>query len=59
MIQEFDSKVLYLIKQKKVHPYEYMSGFERCKEELSSKRKFSSSLMGKTFNDKGWVLACF
>ena len=35
--QEFDSKVLDLVKQKGFYPYEYMNGFETFKEELLSK----------------------
>ena len=35
--QEFGSKVLDIVKQKGFHPYEYMSGFDKFKEDLSSK----------------------
>ena len=45
--QEFDIKVLNLLKQKGFYPYEYMSGFEKIKEELPSKKEFYSSLTGK------------
>ena len=45
--QEFDSKVLYLVKQKGFHSIEYMSGFENFKEKLPSKEKFSSLLACK------------
>ena len=38
--QEFDKKVLDLAKQKGFYPYEYMSNFEKFKEELLSKEKF-------------------
>ena len=38
--QEFDSKVLYLVKQKGFHPYEYMSSFEKFKERLPCKKSF-------------------
>ena len=38
---EFDSNVLYLVKQKVFYPYEYMSDFEKFKE------KFYISLTGK------------
>ena len=41
------SKVLDLIKQKGLYPYEYMSGFKKFKEELLSKEKFCNSLTGK------------
>ena len=47
MSEEFDNKVLDLAKQKGFYPYEYMSDFEKFKEELSSKEKFYSSLTGK------------
>ena len=40
--QEFDNNVLDLIKQKAFYPYEYMSDFEKFKEELPSKEKFYS-----------------
>ena len=45
--QEFDSKVLDLAKQKGFHPDEYMSDFEKFKEELTSKENFYSFLTGK------------
>ena len=35
--QEYDSKVLDLLKQKVFYPYEYMSGFEKFKEDLRGK----------------------
>ena len=44
MSQEFDSKVLDQVKQKALYPYEYMSSFQKFKEQLSSKEKFYSSL---------------
>ena len=44
---EFDNKVLDLVKQKGFYPYEYMSGFEKFKEELQSKEKFYSSFTGE------------
>ena len=34
---EFDSNVLYLVKQKVFYPYEYMSDFEKFKEKLPGK----------------------
>ena len=52
MSQEYDSKVLHLVKQKGLYPYECMSGFEKFKEELPSKEKFYSLLMAKTFINK-------
>ena len=41
LIQEFDSKVLNLVKQKRFYFYGYMSDFEnfKKKEKLSSKEK--------------------
>ena len=38
--QEFDSNALDLVKQKGFDPYDYMSDFEKFKEELPSKEKF-------------------
>ena len=38
--QNFDSKVLDLVKKKWFDPYQYMSGFEKFKEELLAGRKF-------------------
>ena len=40
--QEFENNVLDLVKQKGFYPFEYMSDFEKFKEELSSKEKFYS-----------------
>ena len=50
--QECDSKILCLVKQKGFYPYECMSGFEKFKEELPSKEKFYSLLMGKKISNK-------
>ena len=47
MSQEFDNNVLDLVKQKGFYPHEYISDFEKFKEELHSKEKFYSSLTGK------------
>ena len=44
--QEFDSKVLDLVKQNGCYSYEYMSDFRKFKEQLLSKKKFYSSLTG-------------
>ena len=52
MSQEFDNKVLDLVKQKGLYPYEYMSNFEKFEEEFPSKGKFYSSLTGKKNSDK-------
>ena len=40
--QEFDKNVLDLVKQKLFYPYEYMSDFEKFKEELPRKDTFYS-----------------
>ena len=50
--QEFDGKVLDLVKQKGFYPCGYMSGFEKFKKQLPSKEKFYSSLVNKRNSDK-------
>ena len=45
--QEFDNKVLDLLKQKIFYSYEYMSGLENIKEELLNKEKLYSLLTRK------------
>ena len=45
--EEFDNNVLDLVEQKGFYPYEYMSDFEKFKEESPSKEKFYSSLTDK------------
>ena len=50
--QEFDNRVLDLVKQKEFCPYEYMSDFEKFKEQLPIKEKFYNSLTGKKISDK-------
>ena len=50
--QRFDNNVLDLVKQKGFYPYEYMSYFEKFKEQLPSKEKFYSSLTGKNVSAK-------
>ena len=50
--QEFDNNILDLVKQKGFYPYEYMSNFKKCKEQLRSKEKFYSSLTSKKINGK-------
>ena len=42
--QELDNNVLDLAKQKGFYRYEYMSDFEKFKEDLPSKEKLYSSL---------------
>ena len=50
--QEFDNKILYLVKEKGFHPYEYMNNFEKFKEQIPDKEKFYSSLTGKNISGK-------
>ena len=50
--QEFDNNLLDLVKEKGFYSYEYMSNFEKFKEQLPSKEKFYSSLTGKELSDK-------
>ena len=49
--REFDSNVLNLVEQKGFYHYEYMSDFEKFKEEMPSKENFYSSLTGKKISD--------
>ena len=46
LVEEFDSNVLGLVKEKGFYAYEYMRGFEKFKEQLSKKENFYS-LTGK------------
>ena len=46
MSEEFDSNVSDPVKQKGFDLYEYMSDFEKFKEELSNEKKFYSLLTG-------------
>ena len=50
--QEFDNNLLDLIKKKGFYPYEYMSDFEKFKEELPSKENFYSTLTEKKVSGK-------
>ena len=52
MSQEFENKVLDLVKQKGFYPYEDMSDFEKFLEELPSKENFYSSLTDRKNSDK-------
>ena len=52
MSQEFDNNVLNLVKQKGFYPYEYMTDFEKFKEQLPSVEKFYRSLTGKKISGK-------
>ena len=45
--QEPDNNILDLAKQKVFYPYEYMSNFEKLKEQLPNKEQFHSSLTSK------------
>ena len=42
MSHKFDNNILGLVKQKRFYPYEYMTDFEKFKEQLPSKEKFDS-----------------
>ena len=50
--QEFDDNILDLVKQKGFYLYEYMSDFEKFKEELSSKERFYNSWTDRKISDK-------
>ena len=50
--QEFHNSVLDLVKQKGFYPCEYMSHFEKFKEELPGKEKFYRSLTDRKISDK-------
>ena len=50
--QEFENNVLDLVKQKGFYPYEYVSDFEKFKEQLQSKEKICSLLTGKKISDE-------
>ena len=52
MNQEFNNNTVDLAKQKGFYPYEYMSDFEKFKEELPSTEKFYSLLTGRKISDK-------
>ena len=52
MTQEFEIKLLDLVKQKGFYPYEYMSDFEKFKEVLLSKEKLYSSSTDRKIIDK-------
>ena len=52
MSQAFDNNVLDLVKQKWFYPYEYMSDFEKFKEELPNKKEFYSLLTDKKISDQ-------
>ena len=50
--QEVDNNVLDLVNQKGIYPYEYMSDFEKFKEQLPSKGRIYSSLTYRKITDK-------
>ena len=52
MSQESDNNVSHLVKQKRFYPYEYLSDYEKFKEELRSKQRFYSSLTDRKITDK-------
>ena len=52
MSQEFDNNVLDLVKEKGFYNYEYISDFEKFKEELPGKEIISSSLTDKNLVTK-------
>ena len=50
--QKIDNNVLDLVKQIRFFPYEYISNSEKCKEELSRKEKFHSSLTDRKISER-------
>ena len=52
MSQEFDNNALDLVMQKGFYPYEYMSDFEKLKEEFPIRENFYSSLSDRKISDK-------
>ena len=40
LCQPFNTKLLDLVKEKRLYPDEYLSGFQKSKERLPSKEKF-------------------
>ena len=55
--QEFDSKVLDLVRQKEFYPQIYLSGFEKSKERLPSKKKFYSLMIDEQNVQLQWTLS--
>ena len=49
---EFDNNILDLVKQIGFYPYEYMSDFEKFKEELPRKEEFYGPLTNRKISDK-------
>ena len=52
MSQGFDNNALVLVIQKRFYPYEYMTDFDKLKEEFPIKENFYSSLTGRKISDK-------
>ena len=50
--QEFDNNVLDLVKQIGFYPHEYMSDFEKFKEELPNKEEFYGPLTNRKISGK-------
>ena len=50
--QEFDNNILDLVKQTGFYPCEYMSDFEKFKDELPSKEMFYSSSTDRKLSEK-------
>ena len=52
MSHEFDNNKLDLVKQKGYYTYEYVTDFDKFKEELPSKEKFYNLLTDRKITDK-------
>ena len=52
--EEFENNVLDLVKQKGFYTYEYISNFQKFKEQLPSKERFASSIIIIKNSDKGY-----
>ena len=52
MSQKSDNNVLHLGKLKRFYPHEYLSNFEKFKEELPCKEKFYISLIDRQNSGK-------
>ena len=52
LCQEFDNNVSDIVNQKRFYPYEYMSDFQKFREELPGKERFYSSLTDRKISDK-------
>ena len=57
MNPECDNNVLDLVKQKGFYPYEYISGFEKLKEELHCEEQFYGSLTDRKISEKEYEQA--